>query len=237
VNKNLKLSDSIILSDIQLTDKELKILDLLISSESIFIDKSFSIKDEISLTEFVSVITYILKQVVDSLNLEDLVKTDKSLIKIDDFVELTEELKIDKSIILQDIFSLIDIAEVVSKIIPEITSPDVKFTVTPYGEYAPDDTVGVFAQLLDEEGKAVNNANIKLTLYNLNGNPVTNYEDLDMDYIADSKGLYKLSFRAPSTPGIYVYGVIATWDSKKAFASGVINVSNRYKPPRFGFVI
>lgn len=80
-NKTLTISDSVASLDSLLAHKTLQITDAITVLETILRDKTFTVSDSIGLSELITVITGgILKEVLDTVGLSEQVKIDKSLI-------------------------------------------------------------------------------------------------------------------------------------------------------------
>jgi len=116
-NKTFSISDVISLLEQALTDKTFPITDVISLVDQVLRDKSFTVTDAISLTELVTVITEIIKEVLDSIGLSDAVAVNKTLLIVTDSLSLSDTLLINKILQVSDSIGL---SEVITKIVPTV---------------------------------------------------------------------------------------------------------------------
>lgn len=88
------------------------------------------------------------------------------------------------------------------------------------GEYTPDESATIYAQVLDSGGNPVNDATATLTLWDTDGNK--ELDAVNMTYIAGSQGLYEYDFTIPSELGVYVAEVVTV--NPTGYGSGELHV-------------
>jgi len=101
-------------------------------------------------------------------------------------------------------------------------------TIRVYGSiYASGENAQTWVQILDNLGQPVNTATVKLTVYYENLSKLFN--DVTMNYVSGSPGIYYYDFIAPTLPATkenetFMCSVIATWNGVTAYGSGEFQV-------------
>jgi len=107
-NKFMELSDQISLVDMPKTDKELIVTDISQLSDVVLALKVLLVADVITLADFVTVLLLGFVQVFDSVGLADAVKIDKSLL-VQDVLVLLDEVRRNKQLTITDVVSAIEV--------------------------------------------------------------------------------------------------------------------------------
>jgi hypothetical protein len=110
-HKTLPVADAISLQDTALRDKLLTVADQVGLSDTPLAHKIMQISDTVSLTEVINVLKQLLKTVVDSISLSDVVYTDKQL-TVADAIRLAEQALTDKLMTVIDKIGLGDLVKV-----------------------------------------------------------------------------------------------------------------------------
>ncbi|MEM5777875.1 MAG: hypothetical protein QXJ06_05550 [Candidatus Aenigmatarchaeota archaeon] len=85
------------------------------------------------------------------------------------------------------------------------------------------ESIKILSQVLDSTGEAVNNAEVKISIWKPDNSSFLSNQT--MNYLADSDGLYYYSLTCPSTEGTFLVSVKATVEGNNYYNSGVLYVA------------
>lgn len=90
-------------------------------------------------------------------------------------------------------------------------------------EYTEGETAKLTVQVKDADGSVVNDATVTINVYNPSGTKVVTAQA--MTYLTDSNGLYFYNYTVPSTVGVYIYDVTATYSGETGYSSHTFHVA------------